>query len=332
MALSAAAAVWAAADAVFRALVDTTRHHRPVRTEGVHGHHYDGHHYDDDHYDDDLIWFRQTQRQISISGRSAQSISGHPGHPVQRLRGLVLDPDRGNPPGHRYAICCHSRTGSPESMASPARRFARMGCRVLVPFGRGSGQGQSRYLGMGLLEGHDLHDWIREILAHDPQAEILLYGVSMGAVAVIIAGGAADLPDNVVGVVAECPYANAYDQLLFTLRRQVRLPRGTAHLLAVSANLLCRHRAGYDLRDADCIRALRHARIPMMFIAAGSDQVVDHADFERLWAACASKVRDRLVIARAGHAVCASTDPVTYWTAVKAFVGNIWPDVSGNAG
>lgn len=261
------------------------------------------------HLDEHRRWLAQTGREMTLSAGSGP-----------KLRAIVLDPDRAEVSSHRYVICWHSRTGSVQGTASTAHRFARMGCTVVLPVGRGNRPDEGRYLGMGLLESRDLLRWIREVVVHDPQARIVLCGVSMGAVAVMLACGSRELSDHVVGAIAECGYADAFDQVTFTLRRYAHLPRHLAKAMTHTVNALCRSRAGFDLRDADCLGAMRHTHVPMLFIEAGNDQVIDPADCDRLFDACASAVRERTVIAYARHAACASADPERYWDAVSGFM------------
>lgn len=51
--------------------------------------------------------------------------------------------------------------------------------------------------------------WINEILAYDEQANIVLYGESMGAATVLMAAGEG-LPKQVKAVVEDCGYTTAY--------------------------------------------------------------------------------------------------------------------------
>lgn len=258
--------------------------------------------------DEDRHWFEQTQREMTVSAG-----------PGLRLRAVVLDPDRADAGAHRYLICCHSRTGTVQNLAAVAHRFARMGCTVILPVGRG-GPGEGRYLGMGLLESHDLLRWIHEVLVHDSQARIVLDGASMGAAAVMLACGSGEMPGQVIGAIAECGYVNAYGQLVAVIRQRLRAPQGLAHAMAWTVNAVCRLRAGYDLRDADCLAAMRHTHVPMLFVNAQEDRVVDPADADRLVRACASAVRERVTIPNARHAACADDNPERYWPAVEGFV------------
>ncbi len=266
--------------------------------------------------DGDERWFHLTGRHVSVVRR-----------PGARLHAVMLDPDMADPPAHRYVICCPDELRTGRQAAATAHRFARMGANVLVPQSRGDGGVQSRYRGMGLRESGDVIAWIAEVLVHDPQAHVVLHGISVGAVTAMMACRQARLlPRGVVsGIIVESGFANAYDHLIFSIRRGRRLPEVPARASAGLANALCRRRAGYDLRAVDCLKALRGSRIPTLFITAGRDHVVDPRDAGRLFASCTADMKERLFVADAIHGECQEADSRTYWTTVRDFLSRcLW--------
>ena len=57
----------------------------------------------------------------------------------------------------------------------------------------------------------DIIKWINLILSWEPNARIVLHGVSMGAATVLMASGE-DLPGNVKAVIADCGYTSEWDE------------------------------------------------------------------------------------------------------------------------
>ncbi|QOL31243.1 alpha/beta hydrolase [Bifidobacterium eulemuris] len=240
------------------------------------------------------------------------------------LHGWLLDPDHAAPKAHLYAICCHGHGSEPEAVAKYARRFARMGFTVLLPASRGHELSEGRYVGMGWLERRDLMRWISLIVASDPQARILLQGISMGAATVMMTVGEPDLPRNVVAAIEECGYTSVWDALMSGAAMQGKLPRWMFAPLFAGVGLMARWRAGYGLHEASCLRQLRHTTVPMMFIQGSEDEFVPVRAMEANYEACSSIDREKLLVVGAGHAMCAGTDPARYWKRVGGFVTRVF--------
>lgn len=178
--------------------------------------------------------------------------------------------------GHRYALLCHGYAGKPAHLAGIAKKFYETGFSVVLPFVRGHGPSQAPCYGMGWLDRLDLLRWIDRIVQDDPEAEILLYGVSMGGAAVMMAAGE-DLPGNVKCIVEDCGYSSVWDEFSLQLKSLFHLP--SFPLLPV-ADLVCRLRAGYGLREASAVEQLKKAAVPMLFIHGDRDAFVPYAMLE----------------------------------------------------
>ena len=95
---------------------------------------------------------------------------------------------------HRWAVCVHGYHDTYESMGAIAKWYHEKGWNVLLPDQRGHGRSGGDYVGWGYDERLDLVGWINYITRRDPEAELVLHGVSMGAASVLMAtGGAAVL-------------------------------------------------------------------------------------------------------------------------------------------
>lgn len=63
---------------------------------------------------------------------------------------------------------------------------------------------------MGWLDREDILRWIDFILADDPQAKIVIHGISMGAATTMMTAGEST-PDNVKAFVEDCGYTSVWD-------------------------------------------------------------------------------------------------------------------------
>lgn len=258
-------------------------------------------------------WFEEAKQSVTLRS-----------HDGLKLHGWLLDPDCSDPQPHLYAICCHGYTGEPAEMAKWAHRYAQLGFTVLLPAQRAHELSEGRYVGMGLLESDDLLGWVSLITAADPDARILLHGNSMGAATVMMAAGDARLPRNVVAAISDCGYSSVVSQFTDNAEAMFRLPHSLAVLLVKVASHVSERKAGYRFEDASCVKALRHATIPMMFIHGGADTFVNPKYLDINYNACASIDREKLLIPGADHTMSASTDPDRYWRRVNSFVKRVF--------
>ena len=91
--------------------------------------------------------------------------------------------------GHRYAIICHGYGGRAECMRHRGKSFYDLGFNILMPNARAHGDSAGDWIGMGWPERKDIIGWIYEIIRRDKDAQILLYGESMGAATVMMTAG-----------------------------------------------------------------------------------------------------------------------------------------------
>ncbi|OZG64331.1 alpha/beta hydrolase [Bifidobacterium hapali] len=312
-AVGATGLLYGAGEFLFRFTIDTQfpwSMMKLVKTGRVKGADLAGAHHDADEETEAARWFAESKQPVTTFSNDGL-----------KLHGWLLDPDCVNPKPHLYAICVHGYTGVPDEMAKYAHRFARLGFTVLAPAMRGHELSQGRYTGMGWLERRDLMAWIRLIVESDPDARILLDGLSMGAACVMMTVGEPDLPRNVVAAIEDCGYSSVWDQFLYNAKGMYHLPnKFLAMPIVETMSMACRRTAGYGFKEASSVASLKRATIPMLFIHGDADTFVDPSFLSRNYEACASIHRERLLIPGAGHAMSASTAPDLYWRKVTRFV------------
>ncbi|KAB8295581.1 alpha/beta hydrolase [Bifidobacterium avesanii] len=275
----------------------------------------EGRHRDADEEREAARWFGKCKRPVHAVSEDGL-----------HLHGWMLPPLDGTDEtvANRYAICCHGYTGRPRDMAKYAYRLSHMGFAVLAPAQRCHELSEGRFVGMGWLERRDLVAWARMLARRNPDASILLFGVSMGAATVMMASGEPDLPSNVAAGVEDCGYSSVWEQFMDNALTLYHMPaRWTAAPVLAAMSVVSRLRAGYGFRQASCIRQLKRCRIPMLFIHGSADTFVNPAAVDANFAVCAGAPRLRLLVPGAGHAMSASTDPALYWKTVEEFVTRV---------
>jgi len=252
---------------------------------------------------------------------------------IQAVDGLILWAALvpGQKGCHRWAVCVHGYHDTYESMGIIAKHYNDLGWHVLLPDQRGHGQSEGDYVGWGYDERLDLLGWCNYIVRRDPEAEILLHGVSMGAASVLMATGGA-LPRQVKAAVSDCAYTCIEAEARHVLSRfqealptRIPLPAG---LLFAALRKTALRRAGFDLRDAAPIQAVARSKTPTFFIHGVEDDFVPAAMMGKLYQA-AKCPKSFLWMPGAGHAESVGTDQGLYWTAVFTFLGDYFPGLEG---
>ncbi len=218
---------------------------------------------------------------------------------------------------HRWMIGVHGFHGSMKSMFPFAKRYYENGYNVLTPDLRASGSSEGEYIGMGVPDKRDIIQWINTIIETDPEAEIVLHGISMGASTIMMAAGEDDLPDNVKVIVEDCGYSTVWKEYTDKLRQVFNIP---AFPVLYTANIMCRIHAGYFFSDGSCIKALKKNTTPMFFAHGDADDYNPFYMLEEVYEADACSEKEKLVIKRARHTDCSYAEPETYWNSVWNFI------------
>ena len=235
-------------------------------------------------------------------------------HDGLRLHGLYLPQEQES---HKYAVICHGYGSIPQYEGGFAAKFYEMGYSILAPAARAHEQSEGRYVSMGWLERRDIVAWVDAIVEQDPDAEILLFGISMGGATVMMTAGEADLSPNVKCIIEDCGYTSVWDEFAGQLEEMFGLP--TFPVLD-AASLVTRLRAGYSFQEASAVEQLKHTSLPVLFIHGEEDTFVPYSMLDVVYQACASPEKERLSIPGAEHGGSAGTDPELYWSTVEAFL------------
>lgn len=224
---------------------------------------------------------------------------------------------------HRWAICVHGFRDCHEAMGVIGKHYADEGWNVLLPDHRGHGNSQGNYVGWGYDERLDLVAWINYIVRRDPEAEIILHGISMGAAAVLMATGG-PLQEQVKAAISDCSYTSAEDVMKHTLNRHMRkalnipAPIPFSSLFSSLRKTTLR-RAGYDLKDAAPIKAVTQSKTPTLFIHGVCDEVVPPSMMGKLYQAARCPKRF-LWVQDAAHTDSVGANPELYWNTVHEFL------------
>ena len=212
-------------------------------------------------------------------------------------------------------ITVHGYTSQGKLTSYYAKNFSDMEYNVIIPDLRGHGTSEGDYIGMGWDERLDIIDLINYIIKEDKEAEIVLYGISMGAATVLNTSGE-ELPKNVKAVVADCGYTSAWDEFAYQLNKLFGLP---AFPMLNIANLITKIRAGYWINESSPINQTSKSKTPTLFIQGDEDTFVPSFMVEELFNASSAE-KEKLIVKGAGHAKSSKVNPKLYWETIDGFL------------
>ena len=189
------------------------------------------------------------------------------------------------------------------------------GCAVLMLDQRAHGKSEGKYLTFGVKERLDCLCWIDFIRGKcGPDVKILLYGMSMGAATVLMAAGE-DLPENVVGIAADCGYSSPR-----AIIRKVLKDRHMSVALYPLVRLGAILFAHFDPDSVGADTALERCRIPVLLVHGDDDRFVPCDMSREMYRRCGSKDKELLIVPTAGHGASYLVDYDRYRKTVSDFV------------
>lgn len=216
--------------------------------------------------------------------------------------------------GAKYALVCHGYTSKAKHMAGFVNKFHSLGYNVLAVDARAHGDSEGTKIGMGWVERFDVIEWIKYIISLEPDAQIILHGVSMGASTVLMASGE-DLPKNVKAIIADCGYTSEWDEF----RQEADVLHIPWFPVLNASSAISKVRDGYDFKQASAVEQVKKSHIPTLFIHGSKDELVPYGMLNELYSA-ANCEKEILTIQGAGHALSSSVAPELYWNTVETFL------------
>lgn len=210
------------------------------------------------------------------------------------------------------------RSSSFTDFAGGSELSFRLGHNLLLVDQRAHGKSEGRTIAFGVQERWDVLSWVEYAVDRfGPDTKITLYGVSMGAATVLMASGL-ELPENVKGIIADCPYSSPMDIILHVGRTNP-LPQWLIRPFAILGAKIF---GGFDIQEMDAGRAVQNATVPILIIHGEADGFVP-CDMSGPAYDANPKLVTRLTFPGAGHALSYMVDTQRYWQVVTEFMEKI---------
>lgn len=221
----------------------------------------------------------------------------------------------------------HTRDGAPLDLCFHGYRSSALtdfsgGCELCFELGhnvllideRAHGASEGRTIAFGIKERRDVLTWVQFCLNRfGPDVKIILQGVSMGGATVLMASEF-DLPLNVRGIIADCPFSRPMDVILH-VGKSMPIPDC---LIRPFVTLGARIYGGFDINEMDAFRAVEKAKLPILILHGESDSYVPCTMSEVQ--NCNRRMVQRHTFPDAEHGISYLVDKPRYQKIVREFL------------
>ncbi len=230
---------------------------------------------------DELLYnLVQKGQRYTICSRDGLSLSARFILPEGEMRGIVL--------------MVHGYRSSPLwDFSCGARDMREMGLGCLLIEHRAHLTSDGDVITFGVKERYDVLDWALFLEKNYPGVPVILDGLSMGGATVLLAAGL-DLPDNVRGIIADCPFTSMKEMFERVMKAWFHLPPWPFIPLA---SLYCRLKNGFGFDDVSAFDTLPKAKVPVLMAHGTGDTFVPYEMSRRLYDAVKDKIDVTLITA-----------------------------------
>ena len=249
-------------------------------------------------------------RQVRAMPREDVEITSFDG---LKLRGKYYE----YAPGAPIELMFHGYRGNSErDLPGGVERCFRVGRSALIVDQRCSGRSEGKTITFGIREHRDCLKWIDFMIDRfGKDVKIVLTGISMGAATVLMAGGR-ELPENVIGILADCCYTSARDIMQLEIRKMGLPPKLSYPFVKLGARLF----GGFDPDEYSPVEAVKTCKVPVIFYHGETDDFVPCYMSRTNFEACASR-KALVTIPGAGHGLCYPVDRDRYVQTLADFFG-----------
>lgn len=195
------------------------------------------------------------------------------------------------------------------------------GKTVLLPDQRSHGKSDGKTISFGIRERYDVLSWIEKTTElYGKDVKIILSGISMGAATVLMASEL-DLPSNVKGIIADCPYSTP-EKIIKKVAKDRGFPVSLTYpLIRLSALIF----GGFDIENASPLDAIKKSSLPILFIHGNDDRFVPYSMGKELYDSYTGP-KKLVTVENAGHAFSYFFDTELYEKELDDFTKDILTD------
>lgn len=214
------------------------------------------------------------------------------------------------------AVLLHGYTDNHIAMINIARFYRdSLNFNVLIPDQQHHGRSHGEAIQMGWFDRLNAALWVGVADSIWHEDFLVVHGVSMGGATTMMLSGDPD-PDCVKAYVEDCGYTSVWDQFSKELKTKYSLP--PFPILSI-ANLICRHRYGWDFKEASSLAQLAKSTKPMLFIHGDVDYYVLTENVYKCYDAKEKGYKKLWISPNSRHAASDRTNPAEYVNQLRLF-------------
>lgn len=205
---------------------------------------------------------------------------------------------------------------------SPMRDFCgglllalKSGFNVILVDQRAHGKSSGNTICFGIKERYDALAWIKYVIERFGNVPVFLTGISMGGATVLMASEL-DSPDNVVGIIADCPYSSP-GEIIREFCKNMGMPPRIVYPFAYLGALLF---GKCNLNKASAYKAVQNTNLPILIFHGENDNFVPCWMSEKIYDACKSKDKFLYTFKDADHGMSYMSDNEKYESAYNDFI------------
>lgn len=189
----------------------------------------------------------------------------------------------------------------------------KLGHNILLIDQRGSGKSGGNTISFGVKERWDALYWINYAKERFGDIPVFVVGVSMGgAISLMITD--MDLPKNVKGVIADCPYSSP-KAIIQKVCRDRGMPDKIYPFVTLGA-LIYGH---FNPNKEGAVKSVKNAKVPVLILHGEADGFVPVSMAKEIYDSCTSK-KHLYLFKDADHGMSYMVEPQKYESAVAGFI------------
>ena len=191
----------------------------------------------------------------------------------------------------------------------------QLGHNAIVVDQRSHGQSDGTVITFGIKERKDCLCWIQYAIERfGKDVPIILSGLSMGAATVLMVTDL-NLPENVKGIIADCPYSSP-KEIIMKVAKQMHFPPRLMLPFVWLGGFLFGH---FNLFESTAIDAIKNCEIPILILHGDADELVPYEMSQSMLTSGAKDITLE-TFAGAGHGLSYIVIPDKYERVVLKFI------------
>lgn len=227
-----------------------------------------------------------------------------------------------------YGRYYHTKDGAPLQIllhgykGSAVRDFCgglllalKSGFNVIMVDQRSHGKSEGNTITFGIKERYDALEWVKYANERFGRTPVFLTGISMGGATVLMASSL-NLPDNVVGIIADCPYSSP-GEIIRKFCKNMGMPPKIVYPFAYLGALIF---GRFALNKASAYKAVQSTNIPILIFHGEDDSFVPLWMSKKIYDFCNSEHKFLHTFKAADHGMSYITDNEKYERAYSDFI------------